>query len=119
MSSTLGITVSEEKGVSVLHLKGALDANTQNGLEEKADEVIGAGAGNILLDLKEVSYMGSAGLRALHIIAGKFGGEKQAERFAHVKLLNPSNEVRRVLKTLGFDNYIDVFDDLDEAIEAF
>lgn len=119
MSSTLGITVSEQKGVSVLHLKGPLDANTQKDLEKKADEIISGGAGNILLDLNEVSYMGSAGLRALHLIAGKFGGDKQAERFAHVKLLKPSSEVRRVLKTLGFDNYIDVFDDLDEAISAF
>jgi len=119
MSSTLEIAVSEEKGVSVLRLNGPVDANTQKDLEEKADELIRAGAKNMVLDLKEVSYMGSAGLRALHIIAGKFGGDDQSARFAHVKLLNPSDEVRRVLKTLGFDNYIDVFDDLDEAIGAF
>ncbi|MFC1681902.1 STAS domain-containing protein [Pseudomonadota bacterium] len=119
MSSTLGISVSEENGVSVLRLNGSLDANTQNNLEEKADEVIQAGASNMVLDLDEVTYMGSAGLRALHIIAGKFGGADQSERFAHLKLLNPSAEVRRVLKTLGFDNYIDVFDNLDDAINSF
>lgn len=119
MSSTLNIAVSEEKGVSVLRLNGAIDANTQKTLEEKADEIIQGGASNVLLDLKDVSYMGSAGLRALHIIGGMFGGDDQSERFAHVKLLNPSDEVRRVLKTLGFDNYIGVFDDLDEALNAF
>ena len=119
MSSTLGIAVSEENGVSVLSLNGSIDANTQKDFEEKADEVIQAGASNMLIDLTEVTYMGSAGLRALHIIAGLFGGDDQAERFAHLKLLNPSDEVRRVLKTLGFDNYIDVFDNLEDAVKAF
>lgn len=119
MSSTLGIAVTEENGVSILRLNGSVDANTQKDLEEKAGEVIQAGASNMVLDLNEVSYLGSAGLRALHIIAGMFGGDDQSARFAHLKLLNPSDEVRRVLKTLGFDNYIDVFDNLEDALSAF
>ena len=119
MSSALDISVSEEKGVSVLRLKGPVDANTQKALETKADEVIQGGATNMVLDLQDVSFMGSAGLRALHVISGMFGEGDQSARFAHIKLLNPSDEVRRVLKTLGFDQYIEVFDDLDDAISAF
>ena len=119
MSTTLDITVSTEKGVSVLSLKGPVDANTQSTLESKADEIIQAGAERMVLDLKDVTFMGSAGLRALHVISGMFGGEDQSSRFAHIKLLNPSDEVRRVLKTLGFDKYIEVFDDLETAVDAF
>jgi len=119
MTATLDINVSEKEGVNILHLNGPIDANTQKGLEDKADEVINGGADRIVMDLTEVSFMGSAGLRALHVIAGKFGGDSQSEKFAHVKLLNPSDEVRRVLKTLGFDDYIDVYDNLDQAIGSF
>lgn len=119
MSSTLDISVSTEKGVSVLSLKGPVDANTQSTLESKADEVIQGGATNMVLDLKDVTFMGSAGLRALHVISGMFGGDDQSSRFAHIKLLKPSDEVRRVLKTLGFDKYIEVFDELDAAVDAF
>ena len=116
---TLQILTSKENGVDILHLNGPIDANTQSDLEVKADEVIANGARNILLDLSEVTYMGSAGLRALHVIAGKFGGAGQAEKFAHVKLLSPSEEVRRVLKTLGFDTYIGTYDNLDQAVKSF
>ena len=119
MTATLDINVSEERGVSILHLKRPVDANTQKDLEGMAEEIISGGADRILLDLTEVSFMGSAGLRVLHVIAGKFGGDSQSEKFAHVKLLNPSDEVRRVLKTLGFDDYIDVYDNLDQAITSF
>lgn len=119
MGSTLDINVTEERGVRILHLNGPVDANTQKDLEGKAEEVISSGADNIVLDLKGVSFLGSAGLRALNVIAGKFGGDSQSARFAHIKLLNPSDEVRRVLKTLGFDDYIGVYDDLDQAINSF
>ncbi len=118
MASILDITVSDRQGVGILHLAGAVDANTEKILEDKAGEVINGGAANIVLDLRGVSYMGSAGLRALHVIAGMFGGD-QAVKFAHVKLLSPSEEVRKVLSTVGFDKYIDVCDDLDQAINAF
>ena len=37
----------------------------------------------------------------------------------NVKLLKPSDAARRVLKTLGFDQFFEVFDDLDEAISSF
>lgn len=119
MSSALNIKVSEEKGVSILHLEGPIDANTQKDLEGKAEEVISSGANNMVLDLKDVSFMGSAGFRALHVIANKLTGESQSEKFAHIKLLNPKDEVRRVIKTLGFDEYIGVYDNLDQAISSF
>ena len=118
-SPTLEISASKVKGVDILHLKGPVDANTQKDLEIRAGEIIADGANNIVLDFKEVSYLGSAGLRALHVIAGKFDSHGQADNFAHVKLLSPSDEVRRVLKTMGFDAYIGIYDDLDQAVSAF
>ncbi len=102
-----------------MHLNGPVDANTQKDLEGKAEEVISNGADSIIFDLSEVSFLGSAGLRALNVIAGKFTGDNQSAKFAHIKLLNPSDEVLRILKTLGFDAYIGVYDDLDQAINSF
>jgi anti-anti-sigma factor len=119
MGSTLDINVTEERGVSILRLNGPVDANTQKDLENKAGEVINSGADRIIFDMTEVSFLGSAGLRALNVIAGKFAGDNQSEKFAHIKLLNPSDEVRRILKTLGFDDYIGAYDDLDQAINSF
>ena len=119
MGSTLDINVTEEREVSILHLNGPVDANTQKDLVVKAEELISNGADSIVFDMTEVSFLGSAGLRALNIIADKFGGDDLSAKFAHIKLLNPSDEVRRILKTLGFDYYIGVYDDLDQAINSF
>lgn len=116
MSSTLRIAVAEEKGsapVTVLQLKGDLDASTQPELESKAGDLIDKGATNLLIDLSEVGYMGSAGLRALHSISNRLPDSGQ------LKLLNPSGEVAKVFKTLGFDSYFDIQSDLEAAIQSF
>lgn len=118
MSTALRIAVSEEKGdvpVTILLVTGDLDSKTYQDLEAKASEVIGGGASNILLDLSAVNYMGSAGLRAMHGISNKL----KAAGGGQLKLLNPSDAVSRVMKTLGFDKFFNIHTSLDEALKAF
>ncbi|WP_455222920.1 STAS domain-containing protein [Kaarinaea lacus] len=117
MSSTLQITVLENQGnehVTVINLKGELDGNTYKDLQAKVDEIIAGNVNNLLIDMSDLSFMGSAGLRALHT-----SSNSAKENGGTVKLLKPSDAAKRVLKTLGFDQFFDVFDDLDEAIKSF
>jgi anti-anti-sigma regulatory factor len=44
------------------------------------------------------------------------GAEGKSE---HLKLLNPQQEIRRVLEIAGFDSLFDIFEDRDEALAAF
>ena len=37
----------------------------------------------------------------------------------HLKLFNPSDEVSRVIKTLGFDSFLEIYRDRDEAVNSF
>lgn len=118
MSAALRIAVSEEKGnvpVTILHVSGDVDSKTYQDLESKAVDLIGGGAKNILLDLSAVNFMSSAGLRAMHGISNKLKGSGGGQ----LKLLNPSESISRVIKTLGFDRFFDIHTDLDEAIKAF
>lgn len=118
MSAALRIAVSEEKGnvpVTILHVSGDVDSKTYVDLEAKAGELISSGAKNILLDLSGVNFMGSAGLRAMHGIAGKLKSTDGGQ----LKLLNPSDAVSRVMKTLGFDKYFDIQSNLEDAVKAF
>ena len=122
--TTLNIMVGEAQGsvpVTVLRVEGDIDAATYKTLQDKATEVIDAGATHMLLDLGGVAYMGSAGFRALHAISNKLGGGESAglAKSAHLKLLNPTEAVSRVIKTLGFDVYLDIFQDRDEALNSF
>ena len=122
--SAMSILVGQEQGkvpVTVLKIEGDIDAGSYKALQDKAGEVIEAGATNILLDLGEVEYMGSAGFRAIHAIANMLNteGEEGMYRSRHVKLLNPRGEVARVIKTLGFDSFLEIHDDRAAAIASF
>ena len=121
---TLNIMIGQEQGnvpVTVLRVEGDIDAATHNILEEKGSEVIAAGASNILLDLSGVHYMGSAGFRAIHAITNMLDNSESAgmSKSKHLKLFNPSDEVSRVIKTLGFDSFLEIYRDRDEAVNSF
>ena len=124
MSNTLHIAISKNEGtaaVTVMQLTGPLDANTQNELETAANEVIDNGTKNIVLEMSKVSYLGSAGLRAIHAITKKLNGDDNdnAIKSDNLKIASPSDEVSKIFKTLGFDTYIDIVADLDNAIASF
>ena len=121
---TLHIMVGQEQGnvpVTVLKVEGDIDASTHNILQEKGSEVIAAGASNILLDLSGVHYMGSAGFRAIHAVTNMLDNSESVgiSKSKHLKLYNPSDEVSRVIKTLGFDSFLEIFRDRDEAVNSF
>ena len=133
------INVSQEKGkvpVSVLQIKGDLDASSYLELVNTAQKLYNADVRNLLLDLSELAFISSAGLASLHIVTKMFRGEKanpedgwntfkeiDRERDSglqpHVKLLNPSPEVDNVLDTVGFKQFFEIYTDLNEAVQSF
>ena len=120
----MSILVGQEQGkvpVTVLKIEGDIDASTYKELQDKAAEVIDSGAENLLLDLSSVEYMGSAGFRAIHAVANMLNKEQKQGMYKseHVKLLNPHGEVARVIKTLGFDAFLEIHDDRQAAIDSF
>ena len=104
-----------------MKVEGDIDASTYKDLQDKAAEIVEAGADNILLDLGEVEYMGSAGFRAIHAIANLLNKEQKEGMYKseHIKLLNPKGEVARVIKTLGFDSFLEIHQDRATAIASF
>ena len=122
--ATLNFMVGQEQGnvaVTVLRVEGDIDAATHKTLQDKAAEVIEGGATHILLDLGGVNYMGSAGFRAIHAMTNMLADEKSSglSKSPYLKLLNPTEAVGRVIKTLGFDVYLDIYQDRNEAISSF
>jgi anti-sigma B factor antagonist len=120
----MSILVGLEQGkvpVTVLKIEGDIDASTYKDLQDKAAELVESGTAHILLDLAAVEYMGSAGFRAIHAIANMINPEQKQGMYKseHVKLLNPQGEVARVIKTLGFDAFLEIHDDRQAAIDSF
>jgi len=133
------IDVTQEEGkvpVSVIHIKGDLDASSYLDLVNTAQKLYNAGVRSLLLDLSHLDFISSAGLASLHIVTKMFRGEKanpedgwgtykeiDRERESglqvRVKLLNPSTEVDNVLDTVGFKQFFEVFTDLEKAVNSF
>jgi anti-anti-sigma factor len=136
----MNITSSIIRGtvpVTVLHLDGRMDGSNYQNLIDMAQEQYESGARNLLLDLGKLSFISSAGISALHRTALIFSGKKAAEmeegwaaframdrdrdrgKQQHVKLLNPNEEIRRVLDTVGFSALFEIHDALKEAVDSF
>ena len=133
------ITVTQERGkvpVSVIRIKGELDASSYPRLVNTAQALYSAGARSLLLDLTDLTFISSAGIASLHIVTKMFRDEKVAPEDVwdtfkeidrdresrlqkHVKLLNPSPEVDYILDILGFKQFFEIYTDLEEAIASF
>lgn len=122
--TTLNITIEQAQGrvpVTVLSVEGDIDAASHKTLQDKAAEVIDEGSTHILLDLAGVNYMGSAGFRAIHAIANMLNDDPSPgmAKSKYLKLLSPTEAVARVIKTLGFDIYLDIHQDREGAVNSF
>ena len=132
------ITVSQEQGkVAILQLEGHLDGQSYQYLIMKAQEIIGGGAKNILLDMSELVYISSAGLVSLHTISMLLRGEKTPDPEQgcsalksidrtrdggiqkNLKLFNPPPQVVSVLDMVGFSEFFEIFTDKQKAIDSF
>jgi anti-anti-sigma factor len=105
----------ENNPVTVLRLEGDLDAQTGPELIDKATDLVADGNTNILLDLSRVRYMGSAGLLAMHTIDKRLKETQSGQ----LKLLNPSDPVKKVLNALQDTTFFEIYDKLDSALKAF
>ena len=101
----LEITQEQLQSTVVLHVVGAVDSNTAPELQEALLRAIAteSSSGAVELDLAKVSYLSSAGLRAL-LLASK-ALQKRGERLT---LLNVPPQILNVLNLTGFTTFIDV-----------
>lgn len=128
------IAVSQEQGrvpVTVMHLKGSIDSSTYTEFQTAVLDMVHSGARYILLDLKDVPYMSSAGLRALNSIYSTLrekdesvqtiskGVSAGTYKSPHLKLLSPGKRVIETLKMSGFDMFLEIHSNLKSAVESF
>src|SRR3954471_13986833 len=130
----MDVSVSQIQGrapVTIFRITGAVTDNQE--LEALAQTAYTNGARNIVLDLADVPYMATAGLRALHAIftllradtpeesddATKTGIAAGTFVSPHLKLVKPSAHVLEVLKAAGYDMFLEIHSDVDQAVASF
>ena len=99
--------------IPILMVSGRLDASTVNILERSLLRTLFTGAKVIIIDMGEVTYISSSGLRVL------LTARRQArERGGDVVLCTLSPNVRDVLDMVGFTVLFRIFGSLDDAKQA-
>ena len=103
LEQPLRITSGREGDVAVLTLAGELDPHTAPALAEELDDAIGGGATTVVLQLAELSFIDSSGLRVVisaHRRLDEAGGR--------LVLRTPSDTVRRLLEITGLLDHIEI-----------
>jgi anti-anti-sigma factor len=110
----MNITEREEDGISVFTLEGRVDSEGAIDLDLALQTAVSAGRYKMVLEMSDLRYISSAGLRTLADILTR----NQAEG-GDLKLVNLNPKVRRVFQIIGFDKFFNMYDSVGEAADAF
>lgn len=123
--------------IMVMTLNGDLDGSNFQDVIAKAKEIHDAGARYLLLDMRGVPFMSSAGIIALHSAALLMRGDPPPdpeEGWAafhavshdlesgvqpYVKLLAPQPGVTRVLEKTGMNRFFEIHAEREQAVASF
>jgi len=108
------IATQEFQRVAVMSVSGRVDSATAPELESRLRALVEADKNQIVLDLKDVEYMSSAGLRAM------VSTLKQVKRVnGDLRISSPSPRVEEVLRLAGLTSIFSIHSSQEEAIASF
>ena len=99
----------------LIAIKGRVDSATAPKLKEVIEEVTEEGNFKIVIDMKEMDFISSAGLWVL------VNGQKKCKRFnrGEVLLANVPTRIHDALDLAGFIPYFKIFDESAQAVGSF
>jgi stage II sporulation protein AA (anti-sigma F factor antagonist) len=105
------IVKRKEKGALVISVKGRLDAVTSPVLEKDLTELMAGGEKFLIVDLGDLDYISSAGLRTI-LASTKRLKEKQGK----LLLASLKSVVKEVFEISGFSSIIPIYESVDSAL---
>ena len=92
-------------------LGGRLEGTNSEEFQAAIESAMAASDRALIMDLKDLSYISSAGLRAILFTAKKLWDQE-----AHFGLCSVPETVLEVLRMSGFDNFLSIHDDREGAL---
>jgi anti-sigma B factor antagonist len=102
------------EGVSVIELRGYLDAHTAPDLETAFQKLLTEKKYNVVVNCRDLSYISSAGLGVFMAYV-----EDIRKNMGDIKLTNMSPKVYNVFDLLGFPILYEIYKDEQEAVTRF
>lgn len=107
------MTVEEvENGFTMINLDGRMDLAGTHTIDQQFAFATSTQPLRLAVDLTNVSFVASIGLRTLLTAA-----RAQAGRGGKMVLVGPNPAVRKVLETAGIDSIVPIFNDWESARE--
>ena len=97
----MNIKVKKEMEEIIIFVGGRLDTTTAPQLEKTINENIN-NTKNLILDLKELQYISSAGLRVLLI------AQKKMQNIGSMKVKNVCEEIMEIFEMTGFTDILTI-----------
>ena len=89
------IEIKKNAAETIIRIAGRLDTITAPALDKAINEDIGD-TRNLILDMKSLEYISSAGLRVL------LGAQRKMQKIGSMKVVNICEEVMEVFEMTGF-----------------
>jgi len=110
----MDIQSKQANDVTILSLKGSIDAMTAPKITEYIQELVAKGNVKLVADFSGVDYTSSAGLRVL------LGAIKETRaQGGDMRLVAVQPDVLKVLNLSGFTNILKMFTDPDVAVASY
>ena len=93
------IEIKRNADKTVIELAGRLDTTTAPALDKTINEDI-ADTKNLVLDIKDLEYISSAGLRVL------LGAQKKMQKIGSMKVTNVNETVMEIFELTGFSDIL-------------
>ena len=102
----------EQDNCVLVAVKGRIDAVTAPEFDKQVGEWVDADTSDFIVDLSELDYISSAGLRSILGVAKRLRGNER-----ELTLCSLKDTVREVFDISGFRSIIPIFDSVEAALK--
>ena len=107
------IDYRQADGVTVVNLSGRLDSASSGEVMDQLNGLVNGGAAKLVVNLKDLTYISSAGLRSI-LVAAKLTKALNGD----MRLCEPNGLVSKILEDSGFANLIKIDNHEGQSLEA-
>jgi anti-anti-sigma factor len=105
LRNRLNVQLEQDDDAIVVRVRGEIDLASAHALVEELRRAIGGAASTVFLDLGNVGFIDSTGLRAL-LVAAKLSSMNGSE----LRILRGSSPVERAIETSGVEDLLPLAD---------
>jgi anti-anti-sigma factor len=111
--------VQAEVPVTIFHLRGWLDAQSEEEFVKWASQAYEDGTRYLLLDMSELDTLTSAGMRAIQRVYKMYTPASVGQETSNLRMASAPPPVYHTLKITGFLKSIPMYESVQSALDSF